>query len=66
MSKKLVQSDLGIPLTEEQARQVDSLVKQSNGKAQYHKAQFNPSELELIEGERADISTITTSTLDKP
>lgn len=62
--KKLVKSDIGVPLTEDQARLVDAIVKASKGKCTYQKTEFKPTDFELVEGERADISTITTDRLD--
>src|SRR4051794_22140 len=56
---------LGIPLTEEIARQVDALVKELPQECRYRRKGTLPEAAELVTGERADISLISVESVDR-
>lgn len=67
MKKKLCTGPLGFPMPDELARSLEALLKSlPKDKAYaYRKAQAVPTAVELVEGERADVSTISTDSLDR-
>jgi hypothetical protein len=67
MKKKLAQGPLGFPMPDELARNLEALLKSlPKDKAySYRKAQTLPTAVELVDGERADVSTISTDSIDR-
>lgn len=65
--KTLTEGPLGFPMPDALAKALEALLKTlPKDKAySYRKAQAVPSLLELLEGERADVSTISTDSLDR-
>lgn len=63
--KMLVKCNLGIPMPELLAREVDALMKTLPKECTYRKKAALPSESELVHGERADISLVSVESVDR-
>ncbi len=64
--KKLVETkSIGIPLTEDVAREVDALVKTLPKECTYRRKGALPDSAELVTGERADISMVSVESVDR-
>lgn len=55
---------IGVPMTDEQARQLDDILKNLD-EVEYHRMPVEKGLMDLIPEERADISWITTESLDR-
>ena len=65
MKKKLIEGPLGLQMTEQQARQVETALKSVPKEYAYTKRAVVPESLELKAGERADISLVSTAAVDR-
>lgn len=65
MKKKLIEGVFGIPMKEEVARAVEALMKTLPKECRKYRKTVALPHVELVSGERADISTISTDSLDR-
>jgi hypothetical protein len=67
MKKKLIEGPLGFPMPEKLAREVEALMKSlpKDSAYRYRKAAGVPSAVELVKGEKADISLISSDAIDR-
>lgn len=65
MKKTLCQGPLGFPMLDAVARHIDQLMKTLPKECTYRKVAAVPQSFDLIEGERADVSLVSTDALDR-
>jgi hypothetical protein len=65
MTRSTVEGPLGFPMTEQAARDVEALLRTLPKDHTYRKVTSVPESVELIAGERADVSLVSVESLDR-